>query len=67
MGSCITLEVKRTPLHHAVIYNNIKAASRLIEMGQMKIYERDSNGETAVDFCRRIGSPEMKKIFGIEI
>ena len=65
MGNCLIPEPKRTPLHHAVIYNNLKAASRLIEMGQMNIYLKDSNGETAIELCRRIGSKEMKQIFGI--
>jgi hypothetical protein len=58
-------EAKLTPLHHAIIDNNIKSASRLIERGQMNIYGEDSNGETAVELCRRIGSKEMKKLFGI--
>jgi hypothetical protein len=34
-------------------------------MGQMNIYLKDSNGETAIDLCRRIGSKEMKQLFGI--
>ena len=64
MGNCIPNDVKYTPLHYAIMEDKVDSASTLIWKGET-IYERDSNGERAVDMCKRIGSNEMKMLFGL--
>jgi ankyrin repeat protein len=62
MGNyCIKEEVKYTALHHAVICNNVDAATSLLWRGS-SIYDKDSNGVTVIDLCNRIGSEEMKQM-----
>jgi ankyrin repeat protein len=62
MGNiCINEEVRYTALHHAVIANNMDAAISLIWRG-CTIYDKDSSGETVIDYCNRNGSEEMKKL-----
>jgi ankyrin repeat protein len=65
MGNCIPCEeTKYTPIHYAIMENNVDAASTLLWRSDI-IYDRESNGERAIDMCRRIGSREMKHLFGI--
>jgi ankyrin repeat protein len=62
MGNiCINEEVRYTALHHAVIANNMDAAISLIWRG-CSIYDKDSSGETVIDYCNRNGSEEMKQM-----
>lgn len=52
--------VRFTPLHHAVKMNNVDAAVSLIWRG-CTLYDKDSKGETVIDYCNRKGSDEMKR------